>query len=69
LNEFVYFIAIHYAQRSYASPVGKRLLATLPKITKESMAIGMEWGKRVGAQIEREAEAEMKKKREVEKQG
>jgi hypothetical protein len=55
LKEFVYSIAIHYAQRSYASPVGKRLLATLPNITKESMAIGMEWGKRVGAQIEREA--------------
>jgi len=33
------------------------------------MAIGLEWGKRVGAQIEREAEIEMKKKREMEKQG
>ena len=53
----------------YASPVGRRLVATVPKITKESMAIGMEWGKRVGAQIAREAEMEMKKKRDVEKQG
>lgn len=53
----------------YASPVGRRLVATVPKITKESMAIGLEWGKRVGAQIAREAEIEMKKKRDLEKQG
>jgi uncharacterized protein len=42
----------------YSSEVGQRVIATLPKITKESTALGMEWGKRIGE----EAEAEAKKK-------
>lgn len=48
----------------YASEVGQRLVATLPKITQESMAVGMEWGKRIGEQAEREAREELKKKDE-----
>ena len=46
----------------YSSEVGQRLMTTLPKITKESMAIGMEWGKRIGEEAEKEARAEAKKK-------
>jgi len=46
----------------YSTDTGRRLLETLPKITKESMAIGMEWGKRIGEEAEKEASAEKEKK-------
>jgi len=52
----------------YASEVGQRVLATAPKLMKESMEIGMEWGKRIGAEAEKEARAELKK-RATEKSG
>jgi hypothetical protein len=45
----------------YASETGQRLIATLPKITRESMEIGMEWGKSIGEEAEREARVELKK--------
>ena len=47
----------------YASDVGQRVIATAPKIMKESMAIGMEWGKRIGEEAEREARAEHEKEK------
>ena len=46
----------------YSSGVGQRVLATLPKITQESMAIGMEWGKRIGEEAVQEAEAERRRR-------
>ena len=35
----------------YETPVGKKVIATLPDIMKESMAIGQEWGKQVGEKV------------------
>lgn len=46
----------------YASDVGRRVLETLPKISRESTAIGMEWGKRIGEEAEREVREELKQK-------
>jgi len=38
----------------YQSPLGKRVLSTMPKVLSESMAIGQEWGRRKGEEIEKE---------------
>ena len=35
----------------YETPVGKKVIATLPDIMKESMATGEEWGKQVGEKV------------------
>jgi uncharacterized protein len=35
----------------YETPVGKKVIATLPFIMKESMEIGQEWGKQVGEKV------------------
>lgn len=45
----------------YESPVGQKILATLPEITQESMKIGLEWGEKIGKQATEEAVQEMKK--------
>lgn len=44
----------------YESTAGQKVLATLPKIMQESMAIGQEWGKKIGEQAAAEAEQELK---------
>jgi hypothetical protein len=38
----------------YHSPLGQRVLATMPGVLSESMAIGQEWGRRKGEEIEKE---------------
>jgi hypothetical protein len=38
----------------YRSPLGQRVLSTMPKVLSESMAIGQEWGRRKGEEIEKE---------------
>lgn len=48
----------------YESPVGQKVLSTLPQITQESMRIGQAWGEEVGKRIEREVAEEFKEKRE-----
>lgn len=42
----------------YDTPVGKKLLATLPTITQESVAAGREWGGKLGAAVGEELTAE-----------
>lgn len=42
----------------YDTPVGKKLLATLPTVTQESMAAGREWGGKLGAAVGEELTAE-----------
>lgn len=46
----------------YESPVGQRMLSTLPQVMQESMKIGKEWGGDIGQQAAHEAEEELKKK-------
>jgi uncharacterized protein len=46
----------------YESPVGQKVLSTLPQVMQESMQIGQAWGESVGRQAAAEAEAESKKK-------
>ena len=48
----------------YESPVGQKVLSTLPQITQESMKIGQAWGEDVARRVEREVQAEFKEKRE-----
>jgi hypothetical protein len=38
----------------YHSPLGQRVLSTMPGVLSESMAIGQEWGRRKGEEIEKE---------------
>lgn len=35
----------------YKTPVGKKVIETLPLLTQESVAIGQEWGKRIGEKV------------------
>lgn len=49
----------------YASPAGQRMLSTLPSIMQESMAIGQQWGAKIGQQAVDEATAEIKEKKEA----
>lgn len=46
----------------YASPVGQRVLSTLPQIMQESMAAGQQWGAKIAQQAADEARAEIKAK-------
>ena len=48
----------------YESPVGQKVLSTLPQITQESMKIGQAWGEDVARRVELEAMTELKAKRE-----
>lgn len=36
----------------YESPIGKKVIQTLPQVTSESMAIGQRWGESLGPEIE-----------------
>jgi hypothetical protein len=47
----------------YSSPAGQRVLSTLPQIMQESMAIGQQWGAKIGRQAVEELQAEMKAKK------
>lgn len=46
----------------YHSPLGKKLIATLPQVSQESMAVGQEWGKRKAQEVMRELEKRNNKK-------
>jgi hypothetical protein len=46
----------------YETPVGQKVLLTLPQVMQESMQIGMEWGEKLGKQVAEEAEQEKAKK-------
>jgi len=48
----------------YESPAGQKVLSTLPQITQESMKIGQAWGEEVGRRLEREAQEELRQKRD-----
>ena len=48
----------------YESPIGQKVLSTLPQITQESMKIGQAWGEEVAKRVEREFQTEFKQKRE-----
>jgi hypothetical protein len=37
--------------RFYETPIGKKMLDVTPLITKESFAIGQEWGQRIGQEV------------------
>ena len=42
----------------YDTPLGKKLLASTPAITQESMLAGQQWGQRIGAAVGAELDAE-----------
>jgi hypothetical protein len=42
----------------YESPIGKRFLEVQPVLTREGMAMGQEWGTRIGADVGRTMAAE-----------
>jgi hypothetical protein len=44
----------------YQSAAGQKVLSTLPKIMQESIAIGQEWGRKMGEQAAAEAQQELK---------
>ena len=46
----------------YQTPVGQKVLSTLPQVMQETMKIGQEWGEKKGEEAARESEQEMKKK-------
>ena len=47
----------------YQTPVGQKVLSTLPQVMQETMKIGQEWGQKKGQQAAEEAEQELKKSR------
>jgi uncharacterized protein len=42
----------------YESPIGKRFVEVQPTLTREGMAMGQEWGTRIGADVGRTLSAE-----------
>lgn len=46
----------------YESPAGKKVLSTLPQIMQESVAIGQEWGAKIGRQAAEEVAKELENK-------
>ena len=42
----------------YESPIGKRFIEVQPTLTREGMAMGQEWGTRIGADVGRTLSAE-----------
>ena len=42
----------------YRTPLGEKLIATLPAIMQESMAAGQKWGQLLGQQVRKELDAE-----------
>ena len=42
----------------YESPIGKRFVEVQPVLTREGMAMGQEWGSRIGADVGRTLSAE-----------
>jgi hypothetical protein len=46
----------------YQSPAGTRFRQAMPSIAQQSMLAGQKWGSQIGAQIEQEMRAELKKR-------
>lgn len=46
----------------YKTPTGRKLIAHQPEIMQKSMIVGMQWGQRIGAEVEAELIAELKKR-------
>ncbi len=46
----------------YETPLGKKVVTTLPSIMQESMMAGQQWGMKIGQQIAKELEAKGYKK-------
>ena len=44
----------------YSSPVGQKVMATLPQVMQESMQIGQAWGQKIAAEAVAEIEATKK---------
>lgn len=42
----------------YKTPIGKKVTATLPAITQDSMAVGQQWGMKLGQQVMEELQKE-----------
>lgn len=47
----------------YRSALGQKLLTTLPNVMRESMAIGQEWGKKKGEEVQHEIEKQRAQKK------
>jgi hypothetical protein len=45
----------------YGSDLGRKVTATLPVLTRESMQAGQEWGMRIGPRIEQSVQERLKK--------
>jgi hypothetical protein len=46
----------------YKSPAGLKFASVQPKILRESMTLGQQWGQRIGAEFAEEARRELKKR-------
>ena len=46
----------------YKSPAGLKFASVQPKILRESMALGQQWGQKIGAEFADEARRELKKR-------
>jgi uncharacterized protein len=46
----------------YISPIGKKMVSEQPGIMQRSMVAGMEWGRRIGVEADRELRQELKKR-------
>jgi len=44
----------------YRTPVGRKLTATQPEIMQQSMQLGMQWGQRIGHEVEQGFRRELK---------
>lgn len=49
----------------YQTPLGKKVLKTLPAILQESQAVGSQWGEKIFRDVVREMEAEFPELREL----
>jgi hypothetical protein len=46
----------------YSSPIGQKLVTVQPELTQRSMVLGMDWGKRIGREVETELKSELRKR-------
>ena len=46
----------------YSSPIGQKLVATLPTITQQSLLVGQEWGKTLAADLRARITDELRKR-------
>jgi uncharacterized protein len=46
----------------YRTPVGQKVLQTLPAVSQESMTIGQNWGRTVGAEMQSKVNEELRKR-------